>query len=131
MAEVVLHEAGFAELLAPEGAAGRDLLRRGLNVEARAVELCPVEDGRLRGSITHEDVERTGEALVIRIGTNVDYALGIEEGTGLYGPKHEVIRPKTAKALRFEIDGEVVFVKSVKGRPATPFLRPALPAGAE
>ncbi len=131
MARVVMDDAGLAELLSPTGPVAQDLLRRGLKVEARAVDLCPVDSGRLRGSISHDNVEQDADGLVIRVGTNVEYAEDVEVGTGLFGPHHEVIRPKTAKALRFEVNGEVLFAKSVKGRPATPFLRPALIAGGD
>lgn len=39
-------------------------------------------------------VEITG-----RIGTRLDYGAYLEFGTGLYGPKHRVIRPTSKKAL--------------------------------
>ncbi len=132
MARVVMDNAGLAELLSPTGPVAQDLLRRGLKVEARAVDLCPVDTGRLRGSITHEDVEQDADGLVIRIGTNVEYAEDVEVGTGLFGPHHQVIVPTTAQALAWHApDGTLIIRKSVKGSPAQPFLRPALIAGAD
>lgn len=40
-----------------------------------------------------------------------------DEGTGVFGPKRRVIRPKTAKALRWidRFTGETVFAESVRG----------------
>lgn len=38
-----------------------------------------------------------------------------QEGTGIYGPLRRLIRPVTAKALRFEIGGEVLFRMWVRG----------------
>ena len=38
-----------------------------------------------------------------------------DEGTGIYGPMRRLIRPVTARALRFEIGGEVLFRMWVRG----------------
>jgi hypothetical protein len=121
----------------PDGPVGRDILRRTLKVEARAVELCPVDEGRLRASIDHE-VGRDRDGLYGRVGTNVNYALEVERGTGLFetnvpgvapsASKGRRITPVQAKALRFVVDGDVVFAKSIKGMRPQPFLRPALRA---
>lgn len=82
------------------------------------------------------------------------YAKYVEIGTGIYGPKHKKIEPKTKKALAFHSQkagaerfgikyrrtgamtaaserkygpgADFVVVKSVKGRKATPFLAPAV-----
>jgi len=47
--------------------------------------------------------------------TGIPIMVLLEYGSGLWGPKGKVIRPKRAKALRFEIDGEVFFRKWVRG----------------
>ncbi|SHJ64892.1 phage protein, HK97 gp10 family [Hathewaya proteolytica DSM 3090] len=44
---------------------------------------CPVDEGRLRASITHE-VENTDEVIEGAIFTNVEYAPFVEMGTGIY-----------------------------------------------
>jgi HK97 gp10 family phage protein len=54
---------------------------------------------------------------------NCRYALYNEIGTGLYGPYHQVIRPKTKKALWWP--GAEHPVAYVKGMQPQPFLRPA------
>jgi hypothetical protein len=84
----------------------------------------PVDTGRLRNSLginIHPDGS-------IRVGSNEKYALWVEEGTGIYGPHHSPIIPRHTHFLVFKPKGSSVYVfaKSVKGRPATPYLRPAL-----
>ena len=79
------------------------------------------------------------------------YSRYVEEGTGLYGPKHAKITPKAAKALRWmggtygpggslRLTGTrrsgaagagagYVFARSVKGRKATPYFYPGAQIG--
>jgi phage gpG-like protein len=52
----------------------------GLDAEYYAAKACPVDTGRLRASITHE-VEGTGKDIKMVIGTNVEYAPFVEDGT--------------------------------------------------
>jgi HK97 gp10 family phage protein len=52
------------------------LERLGVDIEADAKAACPVDTGRLRASIEHEV---DGDTL--RVGTNVEYAVYVEEGT--------------------------------------------------
>lgn len=70
-----------------------------------------------------EDLEglesRWEDEPVWAVGTNANYAKPLEFGRG-------PITPKQAEALRFEIDGEVVFAQRVEGHPPYPFFRPAL-----
>lgn len=46
-----------------------------------------------------------------------DYANFHQQGTGIYGPRKEEIRPRTARALRIPAPGGAMFVHSVKGTP--------------
>lgn len=58
----------------------RELARRALGVQTRASDLCPVDTGRLRASITTQvTVDQVGP--VARIGSNVEYAIYVEMGT--------------------------------------------------
>jgi len=51
----------------------------------------------------------------------------LEVGTGIYGAKGQPITPKTAKMLVWEgKGGELIFAKAVRGRPATPYFKPAM-----
>lgn len=55
-----------------------------LKVEADSKRNCPVDDGILRGSI-QSDVERENKDTISGyVGSNVDYAPYVHQGTGLY-----------------------------------------------
>lgn len=57
------------------------LMRGGMIIEADAKRRCPVDTGRLRASLT-TDVEREGKTtFVLKVGTNVEYASFVENGT--------------------------------------------------
>lgn len=78
---VEIHGDALRELFeAPSGEVARDLQRRALQVDRAAKQLCPVDTGRLRSSITNE-LGQDAEGLVAVIGTNVEYAPYIELGT--------------------------------------------------
>lgn len=55
----------------------RGLTAVGVQLEGYAVSLCPVDTGRLKGSITFDVRDNT-----VYIGTNVEYAPYVEYGTG-------------------------------------------------
>lgn len=147
MADMVRYDqGGLAALLrSRSGPVAADLLRRGRRVESKAKVLCPVDQGRLRSSITHELVEVGGD-LVVRIGTNVSYARFVHDGTGIYGPSRQPIRPRRSKVLAWPVRGSstrrasgrtvssrsqtrsgTAFARSVAGAPGRPFLANALP----
>jgi hypothetical protein len=117
------------------GAVTRELLRRGLRVEAGAKRRVKADHGRLRQSITHT-VTSTGGSPAVQVGTNVSYALAVHNGTGVYGPRGTPITPKRGRFLVFEPRGgavitrrgatRLVFAKSVTGQRANPFLADAL-----
>ncbi|MFC6825669.1 HK97 gp10 family phage protein [Halopelagius fulvigenes] len=91
-----------------------------LLIEREAKKRAPVDTGTLRASIGHV-VNAIGEGYFEAIiGTNVEYAPAVEFGRG----------PVTAdgKALKFTVDGETIFRKSVGPAKAQPFLGPALHA---
>lgn len=53
---------------------------------------------------------------IARVGTKIPYAAYVEFGTGLYGPRRKLIRPRRAKVLRFWTKGgQIVFVRYVRG----------------
>ena len=68
-------------LQAFEEAAIRALERCGLQAEGYAKDLCPVDTGNLRNSISHKVVDSEPAAY---IGTNAEYAAYVEFGTGHY-----------------------------------------------
>lgn len=133
-----------AYLATPDGPVWQDMARRALRVQNEARRLAPVDTGRLRNSIVWEVVLDAGVP-VARVGSNVEYALAVHEGTGLYGPRHQRITPVRARVLAWPVHGTrsagngrtsktlrpvgMAFARSVRGMPARPFLRNALPAG--
>lgn len=116
-------------------------------VHREAQRFAPAGSGRLRGSFEVR-VQRRGSAMVGTISSHLPYAVYVHEGTGLYGPRHQVIRPKSARALRFKPGsaaggawgsgegsrggakagggGGFVFARFVRGMPSTPYYWEAL-----
>lgn len=65
-----------------------DLLLEGMEkalllIESDSKKECPVDEARLRASITH-DKESKEDQIVGRVGTNVEYAPYVHQGTGIY-----------------------------------------------
>lgn len=66
------------------------------------------------------------------VSAGAPYALFVEFGTGLYGPRHQRIRPKRAKAMRWlGPGGDYIFARSTAGMQPRPYLIPALENNAE
>jgi hypothetical protein len=125
-----------ALIFSPQGGVARDLLRRGLRVETQAKRNLGgiggpkrIDTGRLRASISTNLVTRNGVPTVL-VGTNVNYALFVHNGTGIYGPMHRPIRPRRAKFLRFRprTSRRFVYARQVRGMLPNPFLKNALSA---
>lgn len=129
-----------ALLNSSQGPATEAIMRHGNRVLNRARQLCPVDEGRLRASLTLE-IRITSAGPVARIGSNLDYARFVHEGTGVYGPRHTEIVPVNASVLRWPTKnnsgsgtrrfaagatGGYTFSMHVKGSPPRPFLLQAL-----
>jgi hypothetical protein len=69
-----------------------------------------VVTGFLRASITGQAESDTKGRVFAKQGSGVYYAKFVESGTGLYGPKKQVIRPKHAKVMAWH-------PRSATGRP--------------
>src|SRR6185369_1835637 len=116
----------------PQGAAVKDLFKRGLRVESAAkknLQEFPqrVDTGRLRSDIHTELIAVQGK-YTVRVGTNVYYALFVHDGTGIYAPRHQLIRPKSKKVMRWKGNDGFVYAKYTRGMIPNPFLKNALPA---
>lgn len=112
-------------------AAGKLVLSTTRRVLNRAKVLCPVDTGTLRASQTME-VRTLASKSTGRVSTWINYALPVHEGVD----HPVVIRPRRAKALRFVINGRVVYAKKVtlpprRGRPwlRRALIEVAIPAG--
>lgn len=81
MASWIWHEAAARQLLQATGSpVGQYLARLAAKAETAAKARCPVDTGRLRGSINWRIVIEGGQ-LVAYVGTNVSYAIYVHEGT--------------------------------------------------
>lgn len=84
----------------------RDFVDRTANFcEAKMLEYAPVGRGKLKESIRQRRIEEL--KVIVEVG--VPYGIYVERGT-----RPHIIRPVRAKALRFEIGGQVVFAKFVR-----------------
>lgn len=92
-----------------------------VRLQATAKELAPVDTNRLRGSIVIQPMKVSSNLIEGRVtaggnaGTNVSYAGWVEQGTGIYGPYHTPIRPKTKKVMAWKRGGVWHFAREVKG----------------
>ena len=92
-----------------------------LKVEAEAKENCPANTGELRQSITHE-VERAPTKVEGVIGSNLEYAPYVHQGTGIYALEGN--GRKDVPWTYYDVSaGEF---RSTKGIEATPFLQQAI-----
>lgn len=73
----------------------------------------PVDYGKLRGSWTPKVSK---DKLVVSNSRN--YALFVEKGTGIFSSegRHRIF-PKTAKAMKANINGETIFFTNSRGQP--------------
>lgn len=115
----------------PGSPVARDLLRRGLQVESQAKVLCPVDQGRLRASIS-TTLEFEDGLPVAFVAAPVGYAAAVHEGARPHwpppGPLQAWARRHgwTDRSAGFLI-GRAIAQRGTIGRP---FLRDALGAAA-
>lgn len=83
----------------PTGPIAKKLLTTGQSVEGYAKRLCPVDTGRLRNSIDHK-IGVDFDGLVCRIGSDVEYAKHVEEGTSTNSAQ-PYLRPALAAVVGF------------------------------
>lgn len=132
-----IHHGAVAALLrSSSGGVARDMLRRGVRVQAQARRNLAggngkprrIDTGALRSSIYVVPIRVDGMPGA-RVGTGMRYARWVHDGTGIHGPRRRPITPN-GQFLRFTPKGwtTFVFARSVKGMRANPFLADALSA---
>lgn len=89
-------------------------------IENDAVDRCPRDDGTLRASITHS-VEQEGSRFIGSVGSNLEYAPYVHEGTGIYA-KDGRGRQNVPWVYR-DVEGQF---HSTKGQHPRPFLQQAV-----
>lgn len=136
MPRIVFNDRALRQLLeGPDGPVAADLLRRAINVESQAKVNATgqnggprVQTGRLRASIKHQ-LDRDSRGLVARIGSNVEYARYVEEGTEPHRITAGILTGRsTKKALHWKGARHPVLAVNHPGSRARPYLRPALVA---
>ncbi len=99
-------------------------------IQADAKRNCPVDTGHLRNSI-HTNVKYEDTQIVGTVGTNLNYAIYVELGTGPIGSKSPKILP-TNITPKYKTQGWYYKAKDgiryTKGQAAKPFLYPAFKA---
>ena len=100
----------------------RALERIGMQAEGYAKDLCPVDTGQLRNSISHAVDDREQAAY---IGSALEYAAYVELGTGIYA---EGGGGRPAPWAYQDAKGNWHWTR---GNPAQPFLAPAVKAHAQ
>jgi hypothetical protein len=100
----------------------------GEQVRQQAQRNSPVDTGRLRRSITVGRLAFRGNSASVKVSTNTGYGLYPEQGTGIYGPTGQVIRPKSKPFLVFQPRGlgHIIRVRSVRGQRGQHYMRDAL-----
>ncbi len=105
----------------------RDVLEHATN---QAQQNAPEWTGNLKRNIFQGDIDKRGFVYTgnVSVGKAAPYAQWVESGTGIYGPFHAPIVPKTAKMLvwRNRYSGNMVAARSVKGQPGQHFMRDAV-----
>lgn len=101
----------------------RELREAGRQVVNRAKVLAPVRTGRLRSSIRADPPRIFSLRGSLTVGSDLEYAAMVNDGT-----RPHRIRPRTKRALRFVVNGQVVFARVVNhpGTKPNPFLDRAL-----
>jgi hypothetical protein len=133
---VTINEAELRRFLtSPNGPVVTHVREIGQRVVNDARRRAPVDTGRLRASIQLA-IQTHGLRITCRIGSNLQYASWVHNGTGIYGPAHHLIRPVSARVLVFPARGGgsggrrggLVFTPHVRGQRPQPFLVDALRA---
>lgn len=93
-------------------------------VRAMCVSETPVQDGDMRAAYGFALRVRPFRHVMGRIMNFDEAALWVQTGTGIYGRKAQPIRPRKAARLRFygKRDGALLYLRSVRGQPANPFM---------
>lgn len=90
--------------------------------------------GILGKKIVHTRAKTSGNLVSAEVGIKLHYAVFVEEGTGIYGPKRQYIVPKTAKRLAWKAtkgpsNGQWIRAKRVRGMRPWRYMAKAFESG--
>lgn len=101
-----------------------DRLQRGVKNAGKTILRIEKKEAPVgKSGLLRKNIEYKYSPISAMIFPRQGYAVFVEEGTGLYGPRHSYIVPKNAKALKFKINGKVIYAKRTKGMKANPFVK--------
>jgi hypothetical protein len=112
--EVVVNLGKVLSELLPKAIA-EGLEKVGQTIENDAKRNCPVDDGQLRASLTHRVLETES---TVEIGTTVEYAPYVHEGTGIHASGG-----RQTPWVYMRADGSFI---TTSGSPPKPFLQDAV-----
>lgn len=125
---IEVHNTFMQRLLrSPAGPVVKNMLSRGRRVRDAARRNVNSRTGALASSI-EVSITTSGGVTGAQIGTNLFYAKYVHDGTGIYGPSGQPIRPRSKKALEFQGSNGTVFSRYSVGQRGTKFLERALRA---
>jgi len=124
---IKLNRREIAKFIGPTGPV-YDEVRRVVRLTVNGARIrAGVLTGRLTSSIDSRIVV-TPTAIIGTVFSKLEYAAYHHQGTGLRGPRHRMIVPVRAKALRWKGRGGWVFAMKSRGSAPNPFLVKALKA---
>lgn len=95
--------------------------------EAKAKASWTDRTGDTRRKI-HGGVDAVGDEVVVYVAHGSKVGMYHEMGTGIYGPKKRPIVPSNGTFLKFKMNGEEIYVRSVKGIKKNPVIMNAVDA---
>ncbi len=100
---------------APKDSGGLSEIIRTLPVSTKGTKVTLTEDASVR--------------VVINLNRKKDLRIiWADRGTGIYGPTRRVIRPSNGEFLWFEVNGQLIRTRTVKGQRGKRFIRSAINA---
>lgn len=125
---IEIHNSFMQRLLrSPAGPVAKNMLTRGRRVRDAARRNVNSRTGALASSI-EVSIDTSGGVTGARIGTSLFYAKYVHDGTGIYGPSGQPIRPRSKKVLQFDGSRGETFTPYSRGQRGTKFLERALRA---
>lgn len=112
----------FVEIRLPKNCAAA-MKQACLVIEADSKKNCPAVDGTLRQSITNA-VEEDGEAVIGYVGSNLEYAPYVHQGTGIYA----IMGNGRKEVPWIYYDSKTGTFVSTEGIKPTPFIQDAVEA---
>lgn len=103
------------------------IVKRGKNLVAQNMirdltKNSPVDTGKLKGWFPYKN-----EDTVVEIRSPAEYAGYVNDGTGIYGPRGQVIyRKDIGKPFAFNVGGKMVYVKYIKGQKGQHFVEKSI-----